>query len=566
MNLAGQGNINPPHFNWLNWQISSKYIEAQVRMRQMCGSQENLNVDHAMMQTFVNRIGEYGLLYFPPASPDIPQDTVCPWVCSRFILDMAEWHQRDGNPIWIERIHAMALGLAHIAVERYDYAFYPLESSYSAKSNSWVFTNRPGGHHQYYPYTPPDEPAKDQQGIEGSVKFDMGTTVRGLVKAYKLTGDEQLLEISRKIVTWCLLPTMWNDGWQWGLSGQEHGLFEGHFHGNTMPLRGTLDYGVAAGDQKIIGFVREAYEHARMLGLARIGWFPAWTTPERFGRPAWVKTISETCAIADVLTLAVALTDAGVGDYWDDVDHYVRNQLAEQQFIDSDLLASIEAAARTKVPVQKLDTKSKMGLDTQDVRERMIGSFGGAGICYYFDITGGGCCTGNGPVGLFNAWEGIVRYREGQATINLLLNRASPWVDIDSYLPYEGRVRIKNKAATAAAVRIPGWVKIDAVACTIGGVQIQPRRVGRYLMFDRIKLSDVVELRFELPESKTEYLINYETYKISFRGSTVLDVGPRKESDLFYPLYQRQHMNKGPAPMVKRRRFVSSMSQRSEAD
>ena len=42
--------------------------------------------------------------------------------------------------------------------------------------------------------------------------------------------------------------------------------------------------------------------------------------------------------------------------------------------------------------------------------------------------------------------------------MNLLLNRASPWVDIDSSLPYEGLVRIRNKVADTVAVRVPGWV------------------------------------------------------------------------------------------------------------
>ena len=59
MSLAGQGNINPPRFGWANWQIASKYIESQARMRQMCGSEQNLDVDRPMMQTFVNRIGQY---------------------------------------------------------------------------------------------------------------------------------------------------------------------------------------------------------------------------------------------------------------------------------------------------------------------------------------------------------------------------------------------------------------------------------------------------------------------------------------------------------------------------
>ena len=49
------------------------------------------------------------------------------------------------------------------------------------------------------------------------------------------------------------------------------------------------------------------------------------------------------------------------------------------------------------------------------------------------------CCNANAPVGLYEAWDSIVRYNQGLAQVHLLLNRASPWVDIDSYLPYEGQ-------------------------------------------------------------------------------------------------------------------------------
>ncbi len=44
------------------------------------------------------------------------------------------------------------------------------------------------------------------------------------------------------------------------------------------------------------------------------------------------------------------------------------------------------------------------------------------------------CCPGNGNQVLYHAWEAIVRCKEGNAQVHLLLNRASPWLDIDSYL------------------------------------------------------------------------------------------------------------------------------------
>jgi Beta-L-arabinofuranosidase, GH127 len=513
-----------------------------------------------MMQAVMDRIGQDGLAYYPPVSPDHPANTVCAWACGRIILAMADRYDRDGNPIWIDRIRKMAQGLDRIAIRRHHYAYYPLESGYSP-DGTWKFTARGKGRAEFFPYTAPDEPAREQQGHEGSVKFDMAVAVRGLIKAYQLTREEQFLEISRLLTNWCLLPTMWEDGWEWGIAGHEHGLFTGHFHGNTMALRGILEYAIVAGDEKIKGIMREAYEHGRYLGLARVGWFPAWVTPERFGRPAWVKTICETCGIADMVALAVALSDAGIGDYWDDVDHYVRNQLVEQQFVDGELMLSIAAAARAKLPKQDvradLDLQDPWAKDSRDVPERMVGCFTGGGPSNVEQVTGGGCCTGNGSLALYYAWESIVRYRDGQATVNLLLNRASPWVDVNSSLPYEGRVQVINNTARSVAVRIPGWVKMDSIKCLLAGTEVKPSRIGRYLGLEGLRPGQIVELRFDLPEDQTEYSINHQVYKYKFRGSTVIDVTPRPASDLYYPLYRRQQVKAGPAPIIKRERFVS---------
>ena len=130
--------------------------------------------------------------------------------------------------------------------------------------------------------------------------------------------------------------------------------------------------------------------------------------------------------------------------------------------------------------------------------------------------------------------------------MNLLLNRASPWIDVDSYLPYEGRVQLKNKTANSVAVRIPGWVKIDAVTCTVGGGQVRPRRAGRYLTFESLRPGDVVELRFGVPESRTEYLINYEPYKISFRGEHRGRCRPPKRERSFLSAVSTSPYDKGP--------------------
>ena len=54
----------------------------------------------------------------------------------------------------------------------------------------------------------------------------------------------------------------------------------------------------------------------------------------------------------DVVALAIQLTDAGVGDYWDDVDHYFRNGLIEFRIVDGVELERMKAVS----PVRAKDS------------------------------------------------------------------------------------------------------------------------------------------------------------------------------------------------------------------
>ena len=554
---------NPPHFSWPNF-MTYKYLEALPRMREMCGDRLNLDVEQAMMEALVGRIGAHGLLYYPPISPCNPPNTALAMACARFILAMAAWHDRDGDPAWLDLITEMAHGLDRMAIRHYDYAFYPSESGFSPEGQ-WAFRQSDDEGPTYFPYTPPDEPAREQQGKEGSIKSDMGNVLRGLMRAYGLTGDEQTLDLARQLAAYCLLPTMWEDGWQWGILGHEHGLWAGHFHGQVLAFRGLLDLAVATGDEQLKGMVREAYEHGRAMGLPLVGWFPAYSVPERFGRPGAWATINEPCGLCDILALAVSLSDAGVGDYWDDVDHFTRNQLVEEQFVDIDRMRAIAEQARAAKPAQDLTNPiwAPAELNISDnVVERTLGGFSEAtpsAIGPVLGVAAFGCCTGNGTMALYYAWEGIVRYRDGTATVNLPLNRASPWVDVDSYLPYEGLIRVTNKTASSVAVRIPRWVNISNVQFSVDGASARPSRVGRYLAVDGLKPGQVLDLAFDVPRSSAGYTVHGQRFVFDFRGSTVVDVSPREDSPLYYPIYQRDHLKSDNTPMRRVTRYVPTM-------
>ena len=132
------------------------------------------------------------------------------------------------------------------------------------------------------------------------------------------------------------------------------------------------------------------------------------------------------------------------------------------------------------------------------------------------------CCTGNGSQALYYAWESIVRWHDGLAQINLLLNRASPWVDINSYLPYEGKVVVRNKTAPAVAVRIPRWVDRTRMTVTTGGRGVKPVWVGNYALCQGLRGGDEIALEFPLAEHTSTYSLDGKAYRCRFHGQTLL--------------------------------------------
>jgi hypothetical protein len=238
--------------------------------------------------------------------------------------------------------------------------------------------------------------------------------------------------------------------------------------------------------------------------------------------------------------LAVKLSDAGMDDYWDNVDAIVRNQLIEQQF--TDLRAMRKMAGG--------DTKNDALL------ERFVGGCG-AGEPTAIKPEISATASLSTAAALYYAWHGITRFDHGLAQVNLFLNRASPWMDVESYLPFEGKVILRNKQAEAVRVRIPVWVDVKNLKVMLNGKPIEAIQPGRCVMVEGIKSGDVIELKFMVRERTDKYFIHDKTYTIQYRGSTVVDISPRNTDPKLMPMYQRGGMKGTKAPMHKVKRFVA---------
>ena len=544
--------------------------ESFPMLRTMCGSDHYADVETAQRAALVSRIrGDLYWNFFDPTRPwqtsyrpnfdgeAKNEDLANVAANARMLRALLAWREVSGNPDWDQTIRQLVRGLKRIAIRRGDYSYYPdggFGEPFNYPRSGWVKT---------------DEPTSETEGGEGSVVAYHGHQIQALTRWYAVSGDAEALDLAARVARFCMLPKFWGGlpnpegeigALAWirkplpgaaGVAHSEMGHWYSHFHARAVALRGLLEYGMTAGNQRVLEFVRRAYEYSWTLGIPRMGWVNC--------HPA-TANLCEGCALGDMVAMGIRLSDAGMGDYWDDVDAVARNHLVEQQFTDAERLEKVSAAA------QECDRKKEAPhegqVDTRDVIKRSLGNFAGASapdsIPNPWVMQ---CCTGNGTQGLYYAWEGIVRQSGDSAQVNLLLNRPAEGLDVDSYLPYEGKVVIHNKKMERVSIRIPSWVLRKEIRSRISGKEGRGVWVGNYLMFDGLRPGDQVELNFPVPQTTARYTANSrtekeQTYTCTFRGSTLVDISPRDDSPTSYPLYLRDHLKRDKAPLKKMARFV----------
>jgi hypothetical protein len=537
---------NPPVPGKPGWFINPANLYALPYLRTMCGSRAGLDVEFRMMQGMLERIQPDGRLTFPNDA-GWPAGTSVPAVNGQLALALLNWYERDKGRGWLDYVKLLCAGLDRAAVRVQDRAYYPLECGIDA-GGAWRWTNRGAS---VIPYTPPLEPESEQQGYEGAAKW---MTVSGPIEAlacqYRYTTDEKTLDLAMRLTRFGLKGPMWEGFSSLAYPGNQQGIFAGHFTGNVNFLNALLDMGMATKSEALKQRARQGYELTRRVGVVRLGWYPSWIMngPETYGRSKQMHGVCDSGGAAAALILAVKLTDAGVGDYWDDVDYIVRNQLAEQQFTDAKVMLG------------------KAGGDPQSLIPRFVGGCGtGEPTAMKPEI--GGVGTAAAAAAFYHAWHGITRFDPDAkvAQVNLFLNRVSPWLDMESFLPYEGKVILRNKQARTIFVRLPMWLndrlpgwEADqmAVQCKRNGESIVAGRVGRNLLIDAQE-GDVIQLTFPVPTRTDKYTIHGKVYEVQFRGGTVVDINNRNASPALVPLYQRQAMKATKAPVHTVKRFVA---------
>jgi hypothetical protein len=537
-------------------------MEALPLLRTATGSSLNEQVDPVWMSSLLRSIGPDGLVYLPfkgrpwslinapltylepvwtasgrtlrISDPSIAQ-VATPVSCQRMISTMTVYFLRDGNPMWRKAIETMIERLASFAVFQGDSAWMPA-----------------GGVEPNAKYGTAGTMPVGFMAEETSARL-----IQSLAQYYRVTGYEQARDLAARLTVYMRYhaqyyqpdgpPLVGPDERDWfkafGTAGVRNG---GHGHAHGVGLVSILEYAAAANDQDALTFVRSGYEWMRANGSPEVGFFPEIFLP-RYDR-------CEADTIADMIAMAVKLSVAGAGDYWDDADRWTRNHFAESQLTDPAWIHRLAERSRSK-PVAPNETADR-------VPERNVGAFAGWSTAndwvvqsptHIYSIQH--CCSGNSCRTLYYLLENMIAFRSGNLQVNLLLNRASPWCDVHSYIPCEGRVDVKLKTdCDRLLIRVPEWVE-GGSAVVRYEVNGRSQPVGwqqRFVHAGGVRAGSRVTVRFPIGERIVHTTIGNAPYRLEIRGNTVIAIDPPGRNG---PLYERAYYRQ-PVRWRKVDRFV----------
>jgi hypothetical protein len=539
-----------------------KYLEAIPLVRSTCGSQQNLDVERGLMRTFLKMQGDDGLIYLPvkgrpwtlpptrqansgmPGIHDgVDQVGLLGYGNVRALAAFLVYAQKDPDGPWRDAARKLVDGLKRTVVEDGDIAY---------TFSSW---STPGRAIQ--------KPDKPPTGILGGM---VAWLAQYLVIYDRAVGDPDATRLAQKMLHYTFGDMKYfgedgrflNDGVDVG-AGRDEGHCA-HFHTHAMNILAALYVVDRTHDAWLLDRARRAYEWAssrQSESEPLVGYFPE-VTSDFVGEREQTKT-SETCEVADMIQSAMMLSHLGI-DKWDDADRWIRNQLAENQLTGTSWRTDGHIVLTDFAPLPPLP----LGQYTTDrVLERTVGSFSGwASMNDWVGrpkrrVTIMNCCSGSGARVLYAAWKNMISFDEVKQSlkVHLLLNRASPWADIDSCIPFTGQVDVHLKRDLDLSVRIPEWVEPDDVRCRVESEDRELEFDGRYAQVGHVAAGQKVTVTFPIAERTDHVMVLGEPYTLTRKGNEVVAIDPPGN---YCPLYQRANYRNDKPEFRQLTRFVSS--------
>ena len=521
--------------------IPPKFLAALALSREGSGSQFNLDIDTQVIKTQMGLIGNDGLSYSPKGALKSyneidPYSEI--WAEGRMIHALTILGQTD-NAEFFNLAKKKTDRILELTTQKDDYLYL------------WKGRFKPN---QKIPDTITEPKGNVSNGSlldtykdpKMSIIYSVGSTGFGAGLLYRATGYEPALELSKGLANWALEKVFNDPDGSWDIY---------HFHHSLFALMAVCQYAVAADDLEMLKRVNTCYLWAKHMGDQLLGYYTEWMPGSDLYLQCQQGNSVEICEVSDMIVLALYLTKAGIGNYWNDIDRWTRNMLSEGQMINTDFLDDLPKEYFATQP-------SNRPYDYSDqVMERTKGSFFGwmsANDGIRLNTTGHEakipdhsimhCCTANGALGMYYVFDSVINEKNGRVCINLLLNKSSRWLDIKSFIPFEGKVILDIKDAKEIAIRIPEWSHKNSF--NVEGSKAF-RINGEYLEISNLCKGQTITVNFILPEQVINRVIGERPYKLTLKGPEVTSIYPKGQ---VYPLFNKTQK---PESTLKQR-FVSN--------
>lgn len=369
-------------------------------------------------------------------------------------------------------------------------------------------------------------------GLLSSPPATTGRMIRALIQFYRLSGEDEALELAKRFVLDNLQSAFTEDGRIKPEAGQ-------HVHSILGTITGLLEYGILTGNQVVIDRARQIFD-VGIQGLhSSFGWAKEniWLSENpsllrKSGYREFDIPRGEANNTADLVEIALLLGNLGYTEYFDQADKFVRNHLLASQVIDTSWI---------KKGNVNLDTEEKI---FTDIARRVRGGFcfGSPNDIISYpeephqvntDLVGGAC------QGLCEAWDSITHFENNTLVVNLLFSKTDETLHLTCPGGIDEPIIAHLKTGSNFAIRIPSWVKSNKVFIQMNqNEKMQAHNMIRdgYLKVESLNPDSIIKIWFPAHREKVIEEINGKEYEVEWTNGTVARMAPEAH---YHALYGR---------------------------
>lgn len=514
---------NPAWMSHGNWDYGSSHgrlTDSIALVRAMTGTTEGEHIEERYRKNLLSFIKPDGLAYRHNSfsedeikSLDAPFRSGAQMIDQRaVILGLGTWYHTTGEQEVKGYADRHVAALKRIARKERESWYYPASEYFE---NGW--------------------PSID--AVNTRLAYDpcamWGRQINPILSWHKISGNTDALELCENFAanivqrSGAFLP---DGSWNGALEYRN-----GHFHTRMGTVFSIARFAAFKGDAKLAAWAERTFKWALDNWCTAFGWTPGDMHDQGYEH--------ETCTLVDAIGCAITLAQCGYTEYWGVAERFLRGHLVESQLTDTSWINQLDTKAQD---VQGRKTYYKVG-------DRLRGAFAGYAApndFVYSGVKGRGhimdvqtCCVASGARGLYYGWSNIVTEERGCVSVNLLLNRVTDKLIVESYLPYEGKIVLTAREDIAELrCRLPEWAPYGAVRVSYTSAEDVRHETGRtlpcadyvFLKLGGVTKGTTVEITFPVAERETRERAIDDIYSVKWRGDNVAAISPNGS---YLPLY-----------------------------